>query len=208
MILERSISMCVLPSACAGSSLFLMTSTAMACDMALGPVEQQPGLPQASMNVLNDALDLTDVQLLPHLSVSHSFNPAAELAELQLLPHLDVSPWQVLTFLLQHPLITAGTAAALAFLIPRLVRAGIRFVVVPAAVALALYVVSLNPSGAVNLARGAFDSAIWPTSTCSERTPHHCTHAGMILHASLHAILCTWIIARRSPAVQVEIVGP
>jgi hypothetical protein len=105
-------------------------------------VERQPGLPDA------------------HLSfTAHRLSQAAELADLQLLPHIDMSPFQVLTFLLQHPFITLFAAASLYFVVPRLVKAGIRFVVVPAALALALYLVSLNPSAAVDLTRGALDCA-------------------------------------------------
>ena len=141
--LERSISMIVLPPACAGSSLLLMTSTAMASDMALSMAELQPSPPGASM----------------HIS-SYSLNCAVELADVQLLPHIDVSPWQLLNFLLQHPFITLGSAAALYYLVPRLVRAGFRFIVVPAAIALALYLVSLNPSAAADIARGAYNSVI------------------------------------------------
>ena len=133
--------MLLLSPACAGSSIWL-ASSARASDLVVSTMELQPGLLDAS------------------LSFTTYSQAAAEVADLQLLPQISTSPFQVLSFLLQHPFITLFAAGSLYFIVPRLVRASIRFVVVPAALALALYLISLNPSAAVDLARGSFDCAL------------------------------------------------
>ena len=52
---------------------------------------------------------------------------------------------QVLSFLLSHPVITAGLALFLYLVVPRLWRAAVRFVVIPAGVLATLFVVVKNP---------------------------------------------------------------
>ena len=82
---------------------------------------------------------------------------AAELADLLQFPTFSASPFQILTYLLQHPLITLGIAAALYYLVPRIFRAFVRYLVLPVALALAIYVVSLNPSAATGFAQGSLN---------------------------------------------------
>ena len=127
-----------LHAACAGAFL-LSAGSASAMELS----SQVSWLPVGSM----------------HDRANFAPDEAAELAELLRVPEVSLSPFQVLTFLLQHPLITLGVAAALYFLVPRLFRALVRYLVVPLALALALYVVSLNPAAATSFAQGSFNCA-------------------------------------------------
>lgn len=52
---------------------------------------------------------------------------------------------QILGYLLKHPVAALVVGGGLAIAVPRLVRAGIRFVLVPAALVLLLYVAAKNP---------------------------------------------------------------
>ena len=142
-------------AACAGICL-LSAGSASAIQLS----SQVSWLPAGSMH---DAAIFT-----PH--------EAAELADLLRVPEVSLSPFQVVTFLLQNPPITLGVAAALYFLVPRIFRAVVRYLVVPLALALALYVVSLNPSAATGFAQGSFNCA--PSSCslracCPGRAPPH-----------------------------------
>lgn len=59
--------------------------------------------------------------------------------------HLD-NPFEIFGFLLKHPIVAAAFGGTLAFAVPRLVRAGIRFIVVPAIGLLVAYLAVSNPS--------------------------------------------------------------
>lgn len=100
------------------------------------------------------------------------------LADLSLLhvdglPRLD-NPFQVLGFLLKHPVAALLVGGGLAIAVPRLVRAVIRFIVVPAALLLLLYVVVRNPG----FVWGGVSSAVSAVSA------HPITTSAVILVAS------------------------
>lgn len=119
---------------------------------------------------------------------------AAELADLLRFPALSLSPFQVLTFLLQHPLITLGVAAALYYLVPRIFRALVRYLVLPLALALGLYIVSLNPSAATAFAQGSFNCApLFMVPACPE---HARPHAHASAKAQVACILYTSLLYR------------
>jgi hypothetical protein len=84
------------------------------------------------------------------MSLQRSAASPLALADLSLphfdgLPRLD-NPFQVLGFLLNHPVAAAAVGGGLAIAVPRLVRLGVRFVVVPAVLLLVLYLAARNPS--------------------------------------------------------------
>eukprot|EP00208_Stichococcus_sp_RCC1054_P007698 CAMPEP_0206140836 /NCGR_PEP_ID=MMETSP1473-20131121/10794_1 /ASSEMBLY_ACC=CAM_ASM_001109 /TAXON_ID=1461547 /ORGANISM="Stichococcus sp, Strain RCC1054" /LENGTH=311 /DNA_ID=CAMNT_0053535151 /DNA_START=248 /DNA_END=1184 /DNA_ORIENTATION=+ len=61
-----------------------------------------------------------------------------------LLPHIE-NPFAVLGYLLQNPVAALAVGGGAAFIIPRLVRTGVRFVLVPAVLLLAGYIAFSNP---------------------------------------------------------------
>jgi hypothetical protein len=63
---------------------------------------------------------------------------------------------QVIGYLLQHPVAALVAGGGAAFLIPRLVRFGFRFVVIPGALILVAWLAINNPSSAWTAASGLF----------------------------------------------------
>lgn len=88
----------------------------------------------------------------------------ASLAELTFLPSIQLTPLGVLTFLLQHPFVTLGVAAALYYIVPRVFRTLVRFLVVPAVIALVAYVVLQNPQAALGLVESVNNCKSLPQS--------------------------------------------
>lgn len=72
------------------------------------------------------------------------------------LPHwFPPALLQAVGFLLDHPVAALAVGGGAAILIPRLVRAGVRFVLVPAALLLAAYIAFSNPAFVWTAATGA-----------------------------------------------------
>jgi hypothetical protein len=67
-----------------------------------------------------------------------------QVKQLNDLPSLN-NPWQVLGYLLNHPVAALFVGGGLAVVVPRLVRFSVRFILVPAGVALLLYLAARNP---------------------------------------------------------------
>jgi len=79
------------------------------------------------------------------------------LADFSLLPSFSSTPFQILGFLLNHPLITLGLALGVNYIVPRAFRAAVRFLVVPLVIGSVAWVALQNPSAAWSLFRGVFD---------------------------------------------------
>lgn len=75
------------------------------------------------------------------------------------LPRIG-SPFEVVGYLLQHPVAALVAGGGAAVLIPRLVRFGFRFVVVPAVVLLIGWIAFNNPGSAYAAASGLFSAVV------------------------------------------------
>jgi hypothetical protein len=97
----------------------------------------------------------THQQQFPSLKLA--FLDTMPLAEFTFIPAMDISPYGVAKFLLQHPFITLGVAAALYYIIPRAFQALVRFLVVPAVLAVTAYIVLQNPQAALGIVEGIYN---------------------------------------------------
>lgn len=88
------------------------------------------------------------------------------LADFSLLPSFSSTPFQILGFLLNHPLITLGLALGVNYIVPRAFRAAVRFLVVPLVIGSVAWVALQNPSAAWGLFRGVFDCELPNSSMC------------------------------------------
>lgn len=69
---------------------------------------------------------------------------------------------QIVGYLLQHPVAALVAGGGAAVLIPRLVRFGFRFVVIPAVLVLIAWIAFNNPASAYGAASGLFSSVLPP----------------------------------------------
>lgn len=76
-----------------------------------------------------------------------------------ILPRIG-GPMEVIGYLLQHPVAALVAGGGAAFLIPRLVRFGFRFVVIPGALILVAWLAINNPSSAWTAASGLFSAVV------------------------------------------------
>lgn len=88
------------------------------------------------------------------------------LADFSLLPSFSSTPFQILGFLLNHPLITLGLALGVNYIVPRAFRAAVRFLVVPLVIGSGAWVALQNPSAAWGLFQGVFDCELPTPSMC------------------------------------------
>lgn len=92
----------------------------------------------------------SDTQKIFFMGMNASLVPAAIPSPWSALHLQTPNFFSVLTFLLAHPFITFGLALFLYFTIPRLWRAFLRFVVLPASIIAAGLVVAKNPQTFAN----------------------------------------------------------
>jgi len=85
-----------------------------------------------------------------------SVTDVAGAADSQLITDLSlakIETSQVIDFFVNNPFVTLGTAVAAYFILPRLIRATVKFVVVPVAIGGVAYLIVTNPSTSFSVAK-------------------------------------------------------
>ena len=107
---------------------------------------------------------------------------------------------QVLGYLLQHPVVALAAGGGAAFLVPRLVRAGVRFILVPAVLLLAAYIAFSNPSFVLTAVTGVASSAppLPPLEPLPAKTPLTAKLQGVPYHRRLSGHTSTFRAEQRA----------